>query len=528
MNKSLLLLLQLLLYSLSVSAQKTVYMPKSISNRMDLNSSSSQWCYVRSRESDNVVVFWESGFGSDPSTAPGDYRVDITTLLKVAEKCYSFYRDTLQFALEGSSVTDKHKLIIFLLYTTDWTANGSGEDELVGSLRVSPWAAGIDNVVAHEMGHCFQYITGCDGDGGYRYGLGENGKGGNGFWEQCAQWMSFKVYPQKQFTENDFGTYIKSTHLHILHETPRYANYFLPDYWTYKHDLTFTGTLWRDSRKPEDPVETYKRLNSLTQEQFNDEMYEHAARLTTWDIPAIKSYGEKYIDSRAQVKMSRTSDKYWLVDPSQCIENYGYNSIKLNAPAQETEVAVRFSGKTGASGYRAVNTEKGGWRFGFVALCKDGTRYYSDRGAAKMENGKNPEASLSFNCPADGSKLWLVVSGAPQEHWKHEWDDNPSNDEQWPYQVQFVNTNLLGNATEINGPDAEKIAVVTAPVMVAGKIRLPEAAVWELFNPAGRQVDAGYGNAVDLRPLSDGGYILRYSGRCVKVTKSQGRSGKIY
>lgn len=39
---------------------------------------------------------------------------------------------------------------------------------------------------------------------------------------------------------------------------------------------------------------------------------------------------------------------------------------------------------------------------------------------------------------------WLVISGAPTEHWRHAWDDNDANDEQWPYQVKFSGTNRLG------------------------------------------------------------------------------------
>jgi hypothetical protein len=104
---------------------------------------------------------------------------------------------------------------------------------------------------------------------------------------------------------------------------------------------------------PEDPVEAYKRLNSLSQEQLNDEIYEHAARLTTWDIPSIEQYGKNYIDRRVQVKMSYTLDKYWSVDSSVCIENYGYNSIKLNPPSTSKDVTVQFRGKQGRglSGY---------------------------------------------------------------------------------------------------------------------------------------------------------------------------------
>ncbi len=510
----------LLSLSLSASAQKEVYIPKFITSAgMDLNKSSSQWCYSRSKESDNVVVFWEAGFGNDPSTASGSYRVDINTLFTVAEKTYSVYLDSLKFAIKDSSVTDKYKLMIFLLYSTEWAAYGSGQDNLVGTLHVNPAAANINIVVAHEMGHCFEYITGCDGDGGYQYGYGENTQGGNGFWEQCANWMAFKVYPEKQFTEADFREYIKSNHLHILHETPRYANYFIPDYWTYKRGKIFMGRLWRESRSPEDPVETYKRLNSLSQARFNDEMYEHASHLTTWDIPDIKSYGEKYIDSRAQVKMSLASDNYWLVDPSVCIENYGYNSIQLNAPSQATDVTVHFTGKTGAGGFRAVKTDKGGWRYGFVALLKDDTRKYSAMGTANVENGKNPDQSLTFSCPGNCSKLWLVVSGSPQEHWRHAWDDNNANDEQWPYQVQFKNTNLLGKITEMGAPLLKEGSVRIHPVISTRHIHLPGNTNWRITDLAGKRIKSGYGNSIDITAFPNGGYILYYSGTCFKIMK---------
>jgi len=411
---------------------------------MNLNDPNSQWCYARSLETDDIVVLWEAGFGSNPSNAAAPYTVNMNNLIAIASKSYTTFIDSLQFAIKGKSVTDKHKLMIFLLYSTEWAAYGSGQDDLVGTLHVNPAAANIDNVLAHEIGHCFEYITGCDATGGFRYGFGANASGGNGFWEQCAQWMAFKTYPQKQFTEYDFNKYIKNNHLHIIHEEPRYANYFVQDYWTYKRGKNFMGRLWRESKKPEDPIEAYKRLNSITQEQFNDEMYEHASRLTTWDIPAIKSYGAKYINSRAQVKMNVGTDKFWSIDPSVCIENYGYNSIKLNAPFQATDVTVHFKGLVGSNGYRSLNPTKGGWRYGFVALLEDGTRVYSTISTAKMNGSTNPDQTLTFQCPDKCSQLWLVVSGAPQEHWRHAWDDDDSNDEQWPYQVQFENTNLLG------------------------------------------------------------------------------------
>ena len=440
------LALALMMASASYAA-KTVYEPSFLAREgINLKDCNTPYCYDRSVETDNWIIFWQKGFGADPSTASGTYKVNMANLKVVAEKSFAYYVDTLKMVLKGSSLTDKHKQMIFLLYQTEWAAYGSGQDEKVGTLHVDPAAANIASVVAHEIGHCFEYMTGADVPGaGWRWGFGANGAGGNGFWEQIAQWEAFSVYPEQKFRDN-FAEYIGSNHLHMLHEEPRYANHFIGDWWSYKRGIDFMGKLWRGTRKYEDPVDTYKRMTGVTQEQFNDEMYEQAARLTTWDLPTIKTRGANFIDSRAQVKMTKNADGSWIVQSASTIENYGYNSIKLNAPTTAKTVAVQFKGKAGQSGYRSLNVAKGGWRYGFVALLKDGTRVYGDMATAKYANGANPEGSIHLAVPANASKLWLVVTGAPQEHWHHAWDDDNTNDEQWPYQVQFVNTNLLGEA----------------------------------------------------------------------------------
>ncbi len=438
----------------NVDAQKIVYIPSFISDSgMDLNNDSSQWSYKRSLETENIVIFWEPGFGDNPNEASLPFNINMENLVKTAEKTFPFYLDSLRFVIKGSSVTDRYKLMIFLLHTTDWAAYGSGHDDLVGSLFISPAAANLSHVVAHEIGHSFQYITGCDTEGGFRYGYGENGAGGNGFWEQCAQWKAYKVFPELQFSDGDFNQYIRNNHLHILHEKTRYANYFLPDYWTFKRGIDFMGKLWRDSRYPEDPVEAYKRLNNISQNQFNLEIFEHAARLTTWDLPSLLTYGNSYINIRPQVKMFLTDEEYWQIDSTVCIENYGYNSLKLDVPIESTTIEVHFKGLAGVNGYRNINTEHAGWHFGFGALLKNGDRIYSEIATAEYNDGVNPEVKLNFICPNDCDKLWLVVSGAPKKHWRHPWDDNELNDEQWPYKVKFVNTNLLGKR---NGPLSNK------------------------------------------------------------------------
>jgi len=219
------------------------------------------------------------------------------------------------------------------------------------------------------------------------------------------------------------------------------------------------------------------------------------------------------------VKMNLTPDNFWHIDHTVCIENYGYNSIKLNAPSRATDVTVHFKGCAGANGFRAIKTESGGWRYGFVALLENGERIYSDMGTANVEDGLNPEQSLTFSCPDNCSKLWLVVSGAPQEHWKHPWDEDYSNDEQWPYQVKFRNTNLLGQETEAQKPLVMNLPTHVNPTFLARTIYLPRNCKWQVTTLSGKKIKSGYGKVLDISEFSGGVYMLSYSGRHLRFMK---------
>ncbi|MDD2560639.1 MAG: DUF4859 domain-containing protein, partial [Bacteroidales bacterium] len=406
---------------------------------LNLNSSSSQYCWERSRESENFICFWEAGLGSDPINA-GNKKVDVDDLLAKAEIYYDVYKNRMKFIVPGESKADKYKMIIFLWDDDEWGAYGGGSSDVIGAIWVNYLTCQptVGATIAHEIGHAFQYQTysdyrnGC----GWRYGYGANTSGGNGFWEQCANWQAYDIYPGEKFTNYNFGVYLDNYHKHILHETPRYANYFIQDYWVMKHGEDFIGKLWRGARSPEDPVEAYKRLTGIDQAAFNDEMYDCAARLATWDIDKIRDYGKNYI-GRQSVSMTQDSLDYWQIKPERCPENYGYNVIRLNIPQAGKEVRAHFVGLAGAEGYRKLNVDKAGWRYGFVVLKENGKRVYSD-----MFSNANDTAH--FVVPDSCSMFWMVVSGAPTTHWRHAWDDDDSNDEQWPYKVKFEQTNLYG------------------------------------------------------------------------------------
>ena len=91
-----------LLSSGELLAQKEIYIPNQMYEEgYSETDESQQWCKIRSRESDNIIVFWANGYGqNDPNSGfvPSEYRVDIDDLLKKLESFYDLYIHQLKFA----------------------------------------------------------------------------------------------------------------------------------------------------------------------------------------------------------------------------------------------------------------------------------------------------------------------------------------------------------------------------------------------------------------------------------------------
>ena len=119
----------------------------------------------------------------------------------------------------------------------------------------------------------------------------------------------------------------------------------------------------------------------------------------------------------------------------------GYNGIKLKVPNAGTDVVLDFKGIADAEGYSNVKTDKAGWRYGLLASLKDGSRVYGSV-------GKDSEGKVSFKVPDNTEYLWLVVMGAPTEHWPvamrrgRRSGSDEIKDEQWPYQVKLAGTTI--------------------------------------------------------------------------------------
>ena len=126
---------------------------------LNLNNSSSKYCWERSRESENFICFWEAGLGSDPINA-GSKRVDVDDLLAKAEIYYDVYKNRMKFIIPGESRADKYKMIIYLWDSDEWGAYGGGSSDVIGAIWVSTHTCQpVGATIAHEIGHAFQYQT---------------------------------------------------------------------------------------------------------------------------------------------------------------------------------------------------------------------------------------------------------------------------------------------------------------------------------------------------------------------------------
>ncbi|MGF7141011.1 DUF6055 domain-containing protein [Roseimarinus sediminis] len=421
-----------------VTALKVLYIPDTVymvPADNNYSADTSEYSYARMKESPSFALFWAKEYGDDPMANPDTIkRFNPDELLEESERIYNYYVDELKFVEKGNSITDKYKMLIYIFGGDGGTAFGGGEDDKVGVF----WAPAIRmnkppyGALAHEMGHLFQYLSDIDKAMNDTLASGR-GAGSYSFVEMTSQYMLWQVYPEWMTFENyHLEGFMKQTHLAFLHEKNMYHSPYVLEYWSNKHGKDFIGRIWRENRKGEDPVMTYKRITGIDQQAFNDEIFDAASRFITWDMERVEKLAGRYANQHS-CKMIDQGNGWYQIDESRCPQNYGYNGIRLDVPLAGTQIMFVFKGIAGAEGYRAVDVESAGWRYGFLAVSNDGERFYS-------EALSEPHGAASFVVPDETAYLWFVVTGAPEEHTIHLIDGKDENDEQWPYRIRMAGT----------------------------------------------------------------------------------------
>jgi len=406
-------------------------------------------------------LFWEPGFGSNPLAAPNNLRFDPNDILVKAEKFFDYYKNTLKF-IQGSSQTDKYKMSIWIKYQTQWLATGSGYDNVVGALWVNPSTVQpVGGTIAHEIGHTFQYQVHCDG----KYGFRDQDYVGT-YWEICAQWMASRLYPE-MFSNTEFELIPKNSWKHPLHENFRYQSILMNELWNEMHGIEIIGNVWNGAKDRDDPIDAYKRVTNINQQQFNEQMFKVAQKNILFDYKHLRNILKPY-RNRYVIKLQNNADGTYQISPEQCTQSYGYAPVQLEIP-QGGKITVKFTGITGDRRYHTAYDKVAGWRFGFVAVKSDGeTAEYS-----KSAVGTTSTSTVNYTVPNGTKNLWFIVMGAPTEHVRHHWKEGDnSGDEHFPWKVA-LSTCLKGqqcrpiqvenNATNIDGNSSSATKPTSSP-----------------------------------------------------------------
>ena len=494
--------------AIGVYAQKTVYIPNEWRNPWPSDSllykesdpdNQYTWSKSRSVESENVIVFWDKGYGTKkPSESPSAYRVDEQDLLQKCEAFYDLEINQLGFVDPQNSNLSKYKIMVLLNHTTDWVCYGGGYDYQISALWLGPSACKpVGHSVAHEVGHSFHYMCYAEHSGHKDSQTDNTGfhlRCGNGqtIWEQTAQWQAAQSYPSEMFSQS-IGIFRKSHNLAFSHEWHRYQSYWL-HYYLCEHynDITTVAQVWNQPMTGQtqgnatDFNQALMKLKGLNAKDLFRLYYDYASHCVTWDLDACRSYGQAFVGD-FDYRCVALGDTAYQVALSSAPEASGFNVIPLAVPAEGTLVTTRFTAlpaasklaqgdpaemmngdaqwvKTSRTTYvRPSNAAKRGFRLGYVALLNDGSRQYVQQDSIYCEGNTESSCEVSITIPADTKQLWLVVLPAPTSYVAHKWDDNSSNDGQWPYRFQVEGTTLGDRAQVYVAPviDGREVADIT-------------------------------------------------------------------
>lgn len=467
----------------ATTGEKGIYLP-SVFNQSgtEYQEGAFSWSMSRKRESTNFVVFWDKGYGStapDQLATSNFYYVDINNLLAKAEEYYALYATTMGFVNPTTSTTmSKYKCMIMLEYSTEWAAYGSGYDFVVPALWINPETCKpVGHTIAHEVGHSFHYMAFAEANNhqnsntintGFHLACGQ----GQAIWEQTAQFQAAMAEPTEMFTES-YPLFCNNANYAFSHEWMRYQSYWFHYYLCqYYNDPAMVGKVWNQPMTGQsegnatDFCQAYIKLKNLTAAQFYERYFDYALRCATYDFDAAASYRNNYI-GKFDYHCSKLSDKKYQVAYHSAPQSTGFNVIELNVPSSGTTITTQFTALTHGcaldakdpatynNGVANANVTAGvtkynsagsasyrGFRVGYVFLNSNGTRTYYNDGIVHCTGTAEKTENISTTVPANTSRIFLVVTPALTTYVKHAWDENISNDDQWPYSFELVNTDL--------------------------------------------------------------------------------------
>jgi len=440
------------------------------------------WSELRSRETDNFIVYWDKYYGNtapDQLSTSDYYYVDIDYLLKKAEEYYKLECDMLGFVDPETSNIRKYKIMILMNHTQTWTCYGAGYDFQVPALWLNPATCKpVGSAVAHEVGHSFHYMCYSeDSEYGTKSGIwtGFHGPVGQGatIWETTANWQALQSFPDEIMTESYHYAVFNKTHNYAFtHEWHRYQAYMFLYYLCQKYnDIRTVADVWNYRETlVKDFNQVLMDLKGLSAKELYALHFEFAMRAVTWDLDSCVKYRDGYIGNFEYNKINLGNSKY-QVAYSSCPQGTGFNVIPLNVPDAGTTITTHLTGltpgceladgdpgqyidgnttlaKAGVTTYNDNSAKTArGFRLGYVMLMKNGDRKYVYTDSVYCQGKEVLTEDFQCEVPEGVDRMWLVVAPSLKRYQQHKWDENIKNDDQWPYQVQFENTDIYGEPT---------------------------------------------------------------------------------
>jgi len=433
-----------------------------------------RWSLYHSIVTEHFIIFWENTgtwTNGGPSTAQYTGVDSTNTFLPMAEiaeahdRIFEFIRDDIGWANperanprrgdpDNRHRWDTHRMISFIDYRNAWHASGGttgSGDNRIGTIwqslvpsRPSRYWPGSTTTIepyrfptfVHEIGHAFQAMSRIEYPTNVTNNAGPGAVGSLG--EIQSQHKVWQMYPGWFYMEHHGQLFMNNTHRGFLHQTVQWSAPMLFEYWTYLHGSTIAGRLNRQGvpSLPQDIVAAYIRYTGITQEQFNDEVFDASRRFVTWDMPRIRDVNAPFANSDQFATALTTDgrDGWHRISEMRAPNSYGFNAIRLDVPESGTIVNLEFQGLGHPDfAITAARRQLAGWRYGFVAMTSDGTRVYGPMNSASYAN---PTGSTSFTIPANTEYLWLIVTGAPTQHWNGAIGHGTEN---WGYEIRLEN-----------------------------------------------------------------------------------------
>jgi hypothetical protein len=428
----------------AVTAAKTVYIPPGWASTGEV-----PWAQNRTKESANFILLWGEKSGTDPKNAPADYRFDPDNILSQLESLYSYYVNTMQFTPE-TGLLAQHKIDVIIIRTWNRTAldawaTGGSADGRVGVINIAPAAAAPGSWgLAHELGHVFQNYTFL----GKGSGVGFTDPSAGTFWETSAEFMAMQVYPDSG--AGDLTRFLRTENLAYSSSRHHYGNWMLVQYLVDKYGgIKAFNDSWNQSRSNEHPLETYRRINNLTQAQLNARVGEYAQRQVTYDysnpghfMPFVNSvYGAGFINAYNGVPVNAVNQSagHYAIPDALAPSDYGYNKIKVVPSSDGALIKLHFKGH--------VNAAAGsGWSYGFVAV-KNGTPRYGTVSSS-------PDGQIGFQTQPGEREVYLVVTGTPSTVHHYAFLDGYTNNYRYPYEFRISGATPSGYEPGYQKPTA--------------------------------------------------------------------------